>query len=86
MKRISSIKRLATSDDAPKLKPADFERARPRIAGREVSRAGGSFSLPSPGQEPSASSQAGIERLRRRSVHPRFLCRALTGLGERQDW
>jgi uncharacterized DUF497 family protein len=28
-----------TSDDAPKLTPADFERARPRIAGREVSRA-----------------------------------------------
>ena len=49
-------------------------------------RGGSSFSLPSLGQEPSASSQAGIERSRRRSVHPEFLCRALTGLGERQDW
>ncbi len=39
MKRISSIKTLDTSDDAPKLTPADFERARPRIAGKEVSRA-----------------------------------------------
>ena len=56
---------------------------------RALARARGgvrSFSLPSLGQEPSASSQAGIERSRRRSVHPEFLCRALTGLGERQDW
>jgi len=39
MKRTSSSKTLDTSDDAPKLTPADFERARPRIAGRDVSRA-----------------------------------------------
>ncbi|MEF8748035.1 MAG: BrnA antitoxin family protein [Candidatus Accumulibacter propinquus] len=41
MKRTSSIETPDTSDEAPKLTPADFERARPRIAGKEASRAEG---------------------------------------------
>lgn len=39
MKRTSSTKTLATSDDAPKLTQADFDRARLRVAGKDVSRA-----------------------------------------------
>jgi len=39
MKRTSSSKTLDPSEDAPKLTPADFESTRPRIAGRDVSRA-----------------------------------------------
>ena len=39
MKRTSSIETSDISDDAPKLKQADFERARLRIAGRDASRA-----------------------------------------------
>jgi hypothetical protein len=39
MKRTSSIETPDTSDEAPKFTPADFERARPRIAGKEASRA-----------------------------------------------
>ena len=39
MKRTSSIETPDTSDEAPKLTPADFERARLRIAGKEASRA-----------------------------------------------
>lgn len=39
MKSTSSIKMPATSDDAPKLTQADFDRARLRVAGKDVSRA-----------------------------------------------
>jgi len=39
MKSTSSTKMLATSDDAPKLSQADFDRARLRVAGKDVSLA-----------------------------------------------
>jgi len=39
MKQISTIKAPDTSDDAPKLTQADFDRARFRVAGKDVGRA-----------------------------------------------
>ena len=39
MKRISSTKTRATSDDAPKLAQKDFDKARFRVGGKDVSRA-----------------------------------------------
>jgi uncharacterized protein (DUF4415 family) len=39
MKQTSSTETPDTSDDAPKLTQADFERARLRIAGKDASRA-----------------------------------------------
>jgi uncharacterized protein (DUF4415 family) len=39
MKRTSSIETSDTSDEAPKLTLADFERVRLQIAGKEASRA-----------------------------------------------
>lgn len=39
MKSTSSTKMLATSDDAPTLTQADFDRAHLRVAGKDVSRA-----------------------------------------------
>lgn len=39
MKRTSSTKMPATSDDAPKLAQKDFDKARFRVGGREASRA-----------------------------------------------
>lgn len=39
MKSTSSTKMPATSDDAPKLTQADFDRARLRVAGKDASRA-----------------------------------------------
>lgn len=39
MKRTTSIETPDTSDEAPRLTPADFERVQLRIAGKEASRA-----------------------------------------------
>jgi len=39
MKQTSSTRTPVTSDDAPKLTQADFDRARLRVGGRDVSRA-----------------------------------------------
>jgi uncharacterized protein (DUF4415 family) len=40
MKRISSTKTQAISDEAPKLSQKDFERAQFRVGGKDVGRAG----------------------------------------------
>ena len=39
MKRISSIKTPAISDDAPRVTQADFDRAEYRVAGKKVTKA-----------------------------------------------